>query len=996
MSQFHNSKVQIMDQNNQKNPFQDMLNLPKTDFSIRANAQIKEPEILNRWESENITRKITDKGKGGKKFILHDGPPYANGHLHMGHALTYILKDIACKSRRMTGLHAPLVPGWDCHGLPIELKVTAEQGIEKDRHAIDRVAFKKHCRAYVENWMATQEKEMKDIAKFADFAHAYRTMDPAYEASTLRALSKFVEQGHIERKLKTVPWCASCQTVLATAEIEYKDRKDPSIYVLFSLDDKVARVTFPFLFEKMPDLKISLAVWTTTPWTLPLNRAVVLNPTAVYTVLQGKDANQAFIVAKDVADKVCKELGIEKIELAECDSIVFKGRSVNHPFIENSRVPVLLDDMVVIGEGTACLHSAPGCGPEDYMFGIKNGLEVFSPLSADGKYTKGILPESLEGISIADGQKLVFTMLLEKGTLLHKTSINHSYPHCWRCRNGLMFRATNQWFCDLAKNNLVERALREVEKINFIPERGRARLHAFVSNRTEWCISRQRQWGVPIPAVMCQDCNWSLLDAVMINAVAQHVEKEGIEFWDRMTVQGLIDCKILPTDFACGGCGNTDSQRFVLERDILDVWFDSGVSSYAVLAQQPEKLGVPADVYFEGSDQHRGWFQSSLLCGMILYDHAPMKTIVTHGFILDEHKRKMSKSLGNVVNLDDVIKKYSRDVLRLWVASADFEDDIVLSEKLLTNVAEMYRKIRNTSRFLIANLYDFDVTKDSVELNDMLALDQYALARLGEIDAKVREAYDQYRFATVVHTINAYCTNDLSAVYLDILKDRLYVEKADGLQRRSAQTAMYHILDVLTHLMAPVLSFLAEEVFDFYKKDTHDSVHLQDFKNLPQVWEQCAQERQKDVIHLYTPENDVFATTYAITKRAQWTMLEIVRDGVLKAIELQREKGTIKHSYEAHVTLFISSTSREMKLLEQLVEELKLKSEDPIRFLKDWFVVSHVDVATDNQALDATAVPWLFVRVEHAQGVKCPRCWRWDLSEHSAQLCRRCQGVLTR
>lgn len=976
----------------QKNPFQDTLNLPKTDFSIRANSAQKEPEILKRWATEDLNTKVTEKNEQGeKKFVLHFGPPYANGHLHIGHSLTETLKDIVCKAKRMSGFHVPLVPGWDCHGLPIELKAMAELDLEKNGVA-GRIALKKHCREYAQRWIDIQKEELKDQAILADYDHAYITMDPGYESLTLKALAAFIEQGHIERKLKTVPWCGSCQTVLATAEIEYKDRKDPSLYVLFTLADKVARVTFPFVFEKHPDLVISFAVWTTTPWTLPLNRAVVLNPTAVYVVLQGKTENQAFIVAKDLADKVCKELGIEKVELAECDSIVFEGKKVQHPFIDGFEVPILLDDMVMIGEGTACLHSAPGCGPEDYLFGVKNGLEIFSPLSADGKYTKGIMPESLEGVSIADGQKMVFTMLGQNNRILHKTTISHSYPHCWRCHNGLMFRATNQWFCDLAKNDLINRTLAEIEKTTFVPERGQARLHSFIANRTEWCISRQRQWGVPIPAVMCQACGWTLLSAEFVRAVADHVATEGVEFWDRMSVPALLSEKVLPEDFACSGCHNRDMARFTLERDILDVWFDSGASSYAVLAQKPETLGVPADVYFEGSDQHRGWFQSSMLCGMVLYDHAPMKTIVTHGFVVDEHKRKMSKSLGNVIAPKDVITKNSRDILRLWVASADFADDLVISDKLLGNIAEMYRKIRNTCRFLIANLYDFDIKENAVEVDQMLAIDQHALMTLHDLDNTIRTAYDNYHFSTVVQALNGYCTNDLSAVYLDIVKDRLYVEKPDGLERRSAQTAMYNILDVLTRLMAPVLSFLAEEISDFYQKDKQESIHLQDFTQVLDVWNYLTAGLQTDRLLTHQIQ-DFGAVSYALQKRGQWTALAELRDAVLKGIEPKRTEGVVKHSYEAHVTVWLDPASQEGALINQFIKDLTLK-QDVTRFFKDWFVVSDVTFAPDDKGLDQSIVPWLALRVEHAQGVKCPRCWRWDTSTHEAGLCTRCQSVL--
>ncbi len=960
-----------------KNPFQHTLNLPKTDFSLRANAQIKEPEILAKWESEGLFEMASRANKDAERFLLHDGPPYANGHLHMGHALTYLLKDFVCKANRMEGKYAPLVPGWDCHGLPIELKVTTERGIEKDRQAIDRTTFKKYCREYVNNWIEVQRTELKNMGKLADYERAYKTMNPEYEADILRAFATFVEKGYIERKGKTIPWCPSCQTVLATAEIEHKDRKDPSIFVLFPFEQEAARLTFPYCFEQDPELQISFLVWTTTPWTLPLNRAVVLNPKASYVVIAGKEIHQAYILAKDLADKICADFGIEKKILCECDSIVFEGKKANHPFIDGFTVPLILDESVLVGEGTACLHSAPGCGPEDYLLGVKNNLEIFSPLSGDGKYTVGIQPKELEGMAITDALGWVIKTLQAKGALAHKASIMHSYPHCWRCHNGLMFRATEQWFCDLKCHDLVDRALAEVEGIQFVPEWGKARLHAFIGNRTEWCISRQRQWGVPITALICTHCDTAHLDAGLVRKVADRVAQEGIEFWDRVTVDELGELGFLPEDFACQNCGNADLEKFRQERDILDVWFDSGVSHYAVLAKDPENLGTPADLYLEGSDQHRGWFQSSLLCGMVLNNKAPMKAILTHGYVVDEQKRKMSKSVGNVMAPHEVIAKYSRDILRLWVASADYEGDVVISEKLLGNIAEMYRKIRNTCRFLVSNLYDFDLNKDAVDIKDMLTIDQYALAKLHEVSQKVRIAYAEYHFSVVVHTLNNYCTNDLSAKYLDILKDRLYVEKSDGKLRRSGQTVLYHILDVLTHLMAPILSFTAEELAGFYQiggcasgeaqeGTACDSIHLQPFTNTFEV----------DSL----PQNT-------------WILLEQVRDAVLKAIERKREALVVKHSLEAKITIHMDKSAQECASINELISALRGR-EDVTRFFKDWFIVSQVVFADSLTGLGATDLPWLAITAEHADGIKCPRCWQWEVTDRADQLCSRCADVL--
>jgi isoleucyl-tRNA synthetase len=710
---------------------------------------------------------------------------------------------------------------------------------------------------------------------------------------------------------------------------------------------------------------MSFVIWTTTPWTLPLNRAVVLNPSAVYVVLQGRDEHEAVIVAKELADKLCATVGLEKVVLAEADAIVFEGKRAEHPFIEQATVPVILDQSVLVTEGTACMHSAPGCGPEDYLLGLKNGLEIFSPLSADGTYSVGIQPVELEGMPIVDGQIWVIKKLAALNRMLFKTSLMHSYPHCWRCRNGLMFRATNQWFCDLQKNQLVERALAEIDAVSFVPERGQARLRSFIANRPEWCISRQRQWGVPITAVLCNNCEWAHLDVAFISAVADHVAKEGIEFWDRMTPALLQELGLLPKAFSCGKCGNADLNKWRLERDILDVWFDSGVSSYAVLRKDLENLSLPADLYFEGSDQHRGWFQSSMLCGMILYGHSPTKAIATHGYVVDEQKRKMSKSLGNGISPSDVMSKYSRDILRMWVAGADYEGDLVISEKLLQNVAEMYRKIRNTCRYMLANLYDYDHAQDVIALDQLLPLDQYALVKLQELDLAVRQAYEAYNFSAAVQAINNYCTNTLSALYLDILKDRLYVEKTTSLQRRSAQTVLFHTLEVVTHLVAPVLSFLAEEVSDTYQKNKIASVHLQDFVPVPVI---------------------------ATTNKQAWSALESLRDAVLKAIEPLREQGVVKHPYEAGVKLVLDPASPEAQVLQPFFAQVAKKLSVEL-FLQEWFIVSSVLLAY-NLVEDGAALPWAEVQVVRCDGQKCPRCWQWTATSHADGLCQRCDTVL--
>lgn len=953
-----------MSDKEQKNPFQSTLNLPQTSFSIRALAAETEPKILQGWEDENIYEKAMEPHQG-KMFVLHDGPPYANGNIHLGTALNKSLKDFVTKSKRMAGYYVPYVLGWDCHGMPIEYKLMKDMGLEQSSEITDRVGFKKQCRAYASKWIETQKAEFKDLGVIADWQDPYVTMAPDYEASILRAFASFVQQGYIERKGKTVPWCSTCQTALAGAEIEHKERKDPSCYILFAMEAAAARQTFPFVFEQKPNLTVNLLIWTTTPWTIPLNRAVVLHPEAVYVLLQGRTPDEAFVVAKDLAEKTCATFELPCVPLAEFDSVALKGRMLHHPLDQGLQVPVIFDQGVLLTDGTACVHSAPGCGPEDYLMGIKNNLEIYSPLSPDGKYTHGINPAELEGMSITDGQWWVLKKLAESGHLMHKSSIKHSYPHCWRCRNGLMFRATDQWFCSLQKNNIVQKAVEATEVTEFIPDWGKNRLQAFVQTRSEWCISRQRQWGVPIPALQCCKCSKAYLHESLVLGVAEYVATEGIEFWDRISPQELAHLGILPEGFACEGCGNQELGAFKLERDILDVWFDSGVSNYAVLRKDP-RLQFPADLYLEGSDQHRGWFQSSLFCSLIVNEAPYAKTILTHGYVVDENKMKMSKSLGNVIAPHDVIKKYSRDILRLWVANSAYENDIIISDKLLDNMAEVYRKIRNTCRFMISNLYDFDVEKDSVVTDHLWALDRYALMKLAALDKEIKENYELYHFSTVVQLVNNFCTNDLSSEYLDILKDRLYCDAPTSEARRSAQTAMYKILDQLTHLFAPILSFLAEEVSGHYLKNKKRSIHLQTF---PKV-------------------EAIEASSKA------WAALSHVRTVVLKELEVLRQGGVIRQSMEAQVSLHLDEAKPESQEILALCATLEGR-EGVMRFLSDWFIVSAVTLQAPPADLNATELAWVKAKASKADGQKCPRCWQWRSQVDERGLCVRCATVLS-
>ncbi|HLW73225.1 MAG TPA: isoleucine--tRNA ligase [Candidatus Babeliales bacterium] len=937
----------MAEENNQKKSFKDTLNLPHTDFPIRPNHKEDDEKMLKRWESENLFKRSCDKNKGEEKFILHDGPPYANGYIHLGHAYNKTLKDIVCKSQRMMGKHVPVIPGWDCHGLPIEFAV------KKENPELSGDALKKACREYAQKWIDVQKYEFKQLGILMDWENPYLTMSFEYEARTLNAFGILVENGYIERKNKTVPWCPSCQTVLASAEIEYQDRKDPSLYVLFTLEKDVCEQLFPQLNNK----PVSLLVWTTTPWTLPLNRAVLLKPHTDYAVLETE--NSYIIVGKSRVDAIAQLLGIINDTVAEFNSqaLVALQARVAHPLINDFFTPVLVDDSVLTDDGTACVHCAPGVGPTDYEVGIKNNLEIYSPITPDGHYTQDILLPELVGMSVAHAQGWVIQKLLDVNMLLLKANIKHSYPHCWRCRGALIFRATKQWFCDLSRNDLKEKACEAIERITMLPAASHNRFEATVGGRLEWCLSRQREWGVPITALICDACDYTYINKEFINEIAQKVTQEGIEYWDNVSVEAVKGS--LTT---CPQCMTGLLRK---ETDTLDVWFDSGISHYAVL-QQNSELQYPADMYLEGKDQHRGWFQSSLLTSMIIEQTPCMKTILTHGYTVDEQGRKMSKSLGNGVSPQEIIDRMGTDGLRLWASSIDNASDVVVSDILLKNIQEVFRKIRNTCRFLLSNINDFDMTRDAIHLKKMNSIDQYAMQELYELSEDLLHAYVDYNFTRVFHLLGNYCSVNLSAFYLDIVKDRLYVEKKDGFERRSAQTVCAHILDTLTKLMAPILSFTAEQISDEYQKNKTDSIHLQRFPVVHNVWER----------------ND------------SWEILKNMRSALLKAIELQREKQIVKHSLEAQVTLYINPEADFADKINNFFMDMNEKGESTESFLKEFLIVSRCTIQVNSHNLEETELKGLFARVEHAQGVKCPRCWQWDISNDPDGLCNRCQKIV--
>lgn len=938
-----------MQEDSKKNEYSQTLNLPKTEFSLRAQFSITDASMLERWQQEKLSEKTFNHNHGNAKFILHDGPPYSNGHIHLGHAYNKILKDIFTKFERMSGKHVPVIPGWDCHGLPIELKVTQEQ-----KYA-SRAELQKACRAYAQHWITIQKEEFKKLGVMMHWDQPYTTMDAPYEAKIVRAFGEFFKQGFIQKKLKTVPWCPSCQTVLANAEIEYADRKDPSLYVQFPLSSAISEKLFPEVGGK----QVSLLVWTTTPWTLPLNRAVVLHPEASYSLVSLQ--NKLVILGSDLVESVAKIIGTEPVVFKKFASKELIGLTVQHLFIQGLSVPVIGDAFVSLEDGTACVHSAPGCGPEDYEVGIKNNLEIYSPLSVDGKYTAEIVPEELAGMPVVEGQIWVIKKLAELDRILFKNSIRHSYPHCWRCHQGLIFRATSQWFCDLSQHNLKDRALQAIDTLLMRPETGANRFSATLQGRLEWCLSRQRTWGVPIPALCCKTCNHVFTSEVLIETAACGIARDGIEFWDLVAVKDL-------GSFSCPSCKSTD---VIKEHDILDVWFESGVSHYAVLYENKAQA-YPADMYLEGKDQHRAWFQSSLLTALVLEKTAPFKEIVTHGFTVDAQGKKMSKSLGNVVTPDQITAQVGTDGLRLWVASNDYDSDPVVSELLLKNVSEVYRKVRNTARFLLSNLYDFKEI-DAVAVEKMYAIDQHALIKLHEFNQAVLQAYADRKTVSVFSLLADFCSKDLSSLYLDVIKDRLYVEKADSLARRSAQTVCAELLHTLTTVVAPILSFTAEQIFDHYKKSGIDSIHLQSFVD--------TQKFQDQVLAGCKLNQAAYAEL--------WQTLSKIRDGVLRLLEQARAQGLIGHSLDGSVQLCFTPECAAWSSVEKI-----LKNQNISEFLKEYFIVSDVEIVLNQTSSMTNIMPGVYAQVQRVQGEKCQRCWQWFSKLTDGHICERCFQVL--
>jgi len=937
--------------------YKDTLNLPKTDFPMRANLPQNEPKQVERWQREGTYFQILEANQERPKFILHDGPPYANGNIHIGHALNKILKDIIVKYKAMTGNAAPYVPGWDCHGLPIELQVEKNIGRAK-KLALSKAEIRRLCKEYAEKYISIQRDEFKRLGVLGDWERPYRTLDPAYEAQEVRELGKIAASGALYRQKKPVYWCASCVTALAEAEVEYEDHTSPSIYVKFAVKDSQG------LFPVDPVRGTFFVIWTTTPWTLPANQAIAVHPKFMYRLV--KTPKGELIINQELIPSVMEACGIAPEEYQTTGGAwpgtELEGIVCRHPWIDRDS-KIILGDFVTQDQGTGSVHIAPGHGQEDYEVGLRYGLPVVAPVDAEGKFTDEA--GDLKGESVFKADPRIIQKLTEHGALLKEEKLSHSYPHCWRCKNPVIFRATEQWFISMETKGLRQSALDAIESVRWIPPWGKDRIRGMLESRPDWCISRQRSWGVPIPAVYCRKCNRAVLTQELCNHVAAIFEKEGSDAWFIRPVDELV-----PVTLTCPDCAGHD---FAREEDILDVWFDSGVSWASVVERDP-RLGGRADLYLEGSDQHRGWFHTALLTSLATRGRAPYDSVLTHGFTLDGKGRKMSKSLGNVIAPQEIMKKSGAEILRLWVAAEDFREDVRISDEILSRLVEAYRRLRNTARFLISNLYDFAPDKDAVQTAQLDEMDRWILQRTQNVLSRCREAYDNYEFHAVYHTLNNFCSVDLSAQYLDIVKDRLYCEGTRSNTRRAAQTTLYRILDTLVHLMAPILSFTAEEIWNY----------------MPDK-----EQRAGSVFLSRIPEPDTSLGDEQLAEK--WDRIFRERSEVLKALEQARAAGIIGHSLDAKVS-FESRNGDRNSILTGLVLDDRNR-------LQDLLIVSQADILGDSlgaagveaSVYEATQLNCRIL-VRKADGAKCTRCWKYDPAVGKdpthPTVCARCASVL--
>ncbi len=921
------------------------LNLPSTKFAMKANLPQKEPLLLKEWEEKKIYEKLREQSKDKPSFVLHDGPPYANGNLHMGHAINKVLKDIIIRSKQMSGFNAPYVPGWDCHGLPIEHNVDKKLG-KKKREMTD-VQVRGECRKYAAKFVDIQREEFKRFGVAGEWDEPYLTMNYPYEARIAKECGEFALSGDMFLGKKPIYWCCNCKTALAEAEIEYEDHTSPSIFVKFPLKDDIS--------DLLPgvDEQSFIVIWTTTPWTIPANLGVCLHPDFVYAAVQTDD-NGILILAREMVDQVMKELGIEKYSIVkEIAAKDLENRKCKHPIYDRDSL-IILGDHVTLEAGTGCVHTAPGHGADDHIAGKKYGLDCYSPVEDNGVFSSDV--EHFGGQFIFKANAVINEKLDSLNMLLKNQNLSHSYPHCWRCKKPVIYRATPQWFISMDKMELRKNSLEQINTVQWIPTWGKERIYSMIENRPDWCLSRQRSWGVPIPVFHCKDCKQVYVTRESIDKIHALFTEHSSDIWFDKEASELM-----PEGAKCDQCG---SAQFTKDHNILDVWFDSGVSHASVLEER-EGLKRPADLYLEGSDQHRGWFHSSLLTAVGRTGKAPYKAVLTHGFVVDEKGRKMSKSVGNVVAPDTVIKQYGADVLRLWAASSDYKTDISLSNNIIKQLSDSYRRIRNTCRFMLGNFEDFDIVKDARPINEMSELDRFILHRLHHVVKKSLASYDNFEFHTIYHTLHNFCVVDLSSFYLDIIKDRLYTLPVGDPSRRDAQTVMYAILDAVVKIMAPILPFTADEIYTHMPEcaDKKESIHLENMVKLDDGW-----------------KNDDLA--------GKWENIRALRSEVTKALEEARKIKLIGHPLDAAVEIKLPQSP-----LKQIIENLTEN-------LNDIFIVSSAQLVDDldDSVYQAKELEGVSIKISKASGEKCTRCWRFDTTTGNTaeyeSTCDRCAQAL--
>ncbi|HEY3699652.1 MAG TPA: isoleucine--tRNA ligase, partial [Spongiibacteraceae bacterium] len=930
------------------------LNLPETEFAMKANLAQREPEMLKQWQEKNLYRQIRTARAGRDKFVLHDGPPYANGEIHIGHAVNKILKDIIVKAKTLSGFDAPYIPGWDCHGLPIELNVEKKHG--KAGAKIDVPTFRNFCRQYAQQQVSGQREDFKRLGIIGDWDNPYLTMNFKFEADEIRALGKVAANGHLLKGFKPVHWCLDCASALAEAEVEYQNKMSPAIDVAFAVVDRTD-VLKRFSADTNLTGEVAVAIWTTTPWTLPANLAVALNAKLDYVLIKFTHENKQWllVIAEALEGTVMKRYGIAHYEIvARAKGATLEDIFLRHPFYER-HVPIILGEHVTTDAGTGAVHTAPGHGQDDFIVGKKYGLAILNPVSATGVF----LPDTplFAGQHVFKANDSIVNVLRERGALLHYQPLQHSYPHCWRHKTPLIFRATPQWFISMSQNHLLEDALAASDKVEWTPGWGKARIDGMMTDRPDWCISRQRTWGVPIALfVHKQSAELHPRTQELIEQIAQRVEQKGIDAWFELDAKELL---------------STDAEHYDKATDTLDVWFDSGVTHFAVLKQRSE-LQYPADLYLEGSDQHRGWFQSSLLTAIAINGNAPYKSVLTHGFTVDTQGRKMSKSLGNVIAPQQVMKTLGADILRLWVAATDYRNEMVVSDENFKRTADAYRRIRNTARFLLANLNGFDPLEHAVPFDNMLALDRWAIDAAYRLQQEIIGAYDSYQFHLVYQKVHNFCVVELGGFYLDIIKDRQYTCKTDSLARRSVQTALYHIVEALVRWIAPVLSFTADELWPFIPGKTIPGVRAE--SAFTAEWYE----------HLrLLRDGETFSEEF-------WQLIMKVKDQVNMVLESDRKKGFIGNALETEITLYCDEPL--LKKLNFLEDELRFVLKSSYASVKSLEDRDKERLEVGMHVLD---VPGLSgVSLKKTEYAKCVRCWhhRADVGKHvlHPELCARC------